>query len=194
MHIRWRGGRRHTKSHDRRKPLRIGFVSADFRRHPVGFFVAPVMASRPREGFEFVCYSDVAAPDALTAQLAADADLWRSVDVLDDEALAALIRQDKIDILVDLAGHTRGNRLLTFARKPAPIQVDLGRVSRYYRHACHGLPDFRPLANSSGGGTMVGGEVSFHAGRLCVLRCAGSMPRPCQDCLPRGAGTSPLAV
>jgi predicted O-linked N-acetylglucosamine transferase (SPINDLY family) len=113
----------HTNSRDPARPLRIGLVSPDFRAHPVGFFVAPVLVSRLRRGFEFVCYSDVAVPDDMTERLAWGADLWRSTWQMDDQALAESIRADGIDILVDLAGHTRNNRLPVFARKPAPIQI-----------------------------------------------------------------------
>jgi protein O-GlcNAc transferase len=117
------GIRPHSNSRDPGRPLRIGFVSPDFRAHPVGFFIAPVLASRLRQGFQLICYSDVTAADGMTQRLAYGADLWRSIAASDDEAVAELIRQDDIDILVDLAGHTRGNRLLLFARKPAPLQV-----------------------------------------------------------------------
>jgi predicted O-linked N-acetylglucosamine transferase (SPINDLY family) len=113
----------HTNSPDPLRPLRIGLVSPDFRAHPVGFFVAPVLASRLRQGFEFVCYSDVAVPDNMTERLAWGADLWRAACQMDDQVLAESIRADGIDILVDLAGHTRSNRLPVFARKPAPIQI-----------------------------------------------------------------------
>jgi predicted O-linked N-acetylglucosamine transferase (SPINDLY family) len=112
-----------ANSPDPDRPLRIGLVSPDFRCHPVGFFVAPVLESRRREGFALICYSDVAVADSMTQHLAWGADLWRSTWQMDDQALAASIRGDKIDILVDLAGHTRNNRLLVFARKPAPIQI-----------------------------------------------------------------------
>ena len=113
----------HPNLRDPQRPLRIGLVSPDFRLHPVGFFLAPVLACRLRKGFEFFCYSDVAAPDVMTERLRWGAHVWRSTGGADDASLAEIIRADGIDILVDLAGHTRGNRLLTFARKPAPIQV-----------------------------------------------------------------------
>ncbi len=103
--------------------LRIGYVSADFREHPVAYFLEPILACHDHERVEVFCYADVLQPDATTARLQAHADVWRSLVGLSDAQAAAVIRQDDIDILVDLAGHTGGNRLLVFARKPAPIQA-----------------------------------------------------------------------
>ena len=117
------GSRPHSNSRDPERPLRIGLVSSDFRRHPVGFFVAPLIESRRPQDFQLICYSDVDLPDPLTERLAAGADLWRPTSTSADEDLAELIRQDRIDILVDLSGHTRGNRLPVFARKSAPVQI-----------------------------------------------------------------------
>jgi predicted O-linked N-acetylglucosamine transferase (SPINDLY family) len=103
--------------------LRIGYVSPDFREHPVASFLEPILACHDHSLVEIFCYADVAQPDATTRRLEAYADTWRSLVGLSDAHAAAVIRQDDIDILVDLAGHTGGNRLLTFARKPAPVQV-----------------------------------------------------------------------
>ena len=69
------------------------------------------------------CYSDVLTPDDVTARLKGAVEGWRDTGAVNDERLAAMVREDRIDILVDLAGHIGGNRLLVFARKPAPIQV-----------------------------------------------------------------------
>lgn len=106
---------------DRR--LRVGYVSPDFRRHSVAFFLAPFLSARDAAAVEVFCYSDVAAPDAVTETLRAQADHWRQVHGWSDQALAARIAEDRIDILVDLAGHTQGNRLGLFAARAAPIQV-----------------------------------------------------------------------
>jgi predicted O-linked N-acetylglucosamine transferase (SPINDLY family) len=103
--------------------LRIGYVSADFREHPVAYFLEPILAYHDHERVEVFCYADVPDPDTTTARLRAHADVWRSLVGLSDSQAASVIRQDDIDILVDLAGHTGGNRLLVFARKPAPIQA-----------------------------------------------------------------------
>jgi predicted O-linked N-acetylglucosamine transferase (SPINDLY family) len=106
---------------DRR--LRIGYVSPDFREHPVGRFLLPLLAEHDHQNFEIFCYAQVHAPDALTGQLRAHANHWHSLTGLSDEQAAALIRNHQIDILVDLSGHTAHHRLLVFARKPAPVQV-----------------------------------------------------------------------
>lgn len=110
---------------DRRpqRRLRIGYVSPDFRQHSVAYFLKPLLTEHDREMFEVFCYADVMRPDSMTARLQELADRWINTAKLSDEALTRQIVGDKIDILVDLAGHTGHNRLLVFARKPAPIQV-----------------------------------------------------------------------
>jgi predicted O-linked N-acetylglucosamine transferase (SPINDLY family) len=113
----------HLVRSEAQRRLRIGYVSGDFRDHPVAYFFEPILASHDHQRFEIVCYADVHNPDITTQRLQEYADRWRSLVGLSDEQAAALIRQDQIDILVDLAGHTGGNRLLVFARKPAPVQA-----------------------------------------------------------------------
>lgn len=104
-------------------PLRVGYVSPDFRTHSVSYFFEPLLTHHDPARIKTFCYADVAKPDATTDRLRALARHWRFTNKLSDERLAAAIRADDIDILVDLAGHTAGNRLLTFARRPAPVQV-----------------------------------------------------------------------
>jgi len=108
-------------SPDRR--LRVGYVSCDFNEHPVGRFLLPLLAHHDHAQFEVFCYSDTRRCDAITERLSACADTWRSTIGLSDERLALLVCEDRIDILVDLTMHASGSRLLTFARKPAPVQV-----------------------------------------------------------------------
>lgn len=103
--------------------LRIGYLSPDFRAHSVAYFIEPVLWSHHKGGFEIFCYSDIEAPDLITGRIRCLADHWREIARLTDAQIADLIRNDGIDILVDLTGHTERNRLLVFARKPAPIQV-----------------------------------------------------------------------
>ncbi len=106
---------------DRR--LRVGYVSPDFRDHAVSNFVEPLFAAHDRDGFELFGYAHVAIPDNTTERIRAGMDAWRETVGMTHAELAARIRADKIDILVDLAGHTASNRLLTFAERPAPVQV-----------------------------------------------------------------------
>jgi predicted O-linked N-acetylglucosamine transferase (SPINDLY family) len=108
---------------DRR--LRVGFLSPDFRDHPVGQSLLPLFSHHDRRQSEVVCYSDVRVPDRITGQIKALVDHWRNIVGLDDSQVADRIRTDGIDILVDLSLHTANNRLLVFARKPAPVQVTM---------------------------------------------------------------------
>ncbi len=103
--------------------LRIGYVSPDFRRHPVGHFLLPLLAAHDRSAFEIFCYAQVPVPDAITEKLRAHAAHWRNLTGLSAARAAECIREDRIDILVDLSGHTAHHRLDVFACKPAPIQV-----------------------------------------------------------------------
>jgi protein O-GlcNAc transferase len=102
--------------------LRIGYVSADFRTHAVTIFLENVFAAHDHSAIEVICYSNTRNEDETTARIKGLVDKWRSIVALDDGAAAALIRADRIDILVDLSGHTEGERLALFALKPAPIQ------------------------------------------------------------------------
>ena len=115
----------HANRPDPERRLRIGYLSVEFREHLGAYFLTPLFEAADRGRFEIVCYSilpDTHA-DAYTARFKAQADGWRTVGRLDDDALADLIRTDGIDILVDLAGHSGLNRLPMLARRPAPVQV-----------------------------------------------------------------------
>jgi protein O-GlcNAc transferase len=106
---------------DRR--LRVGFVSSDFKRHPVAYFLLPLLVKHDRNATEIVLYAEVPAPDDMTKHLRSLADEWHDITALSDAQLAERVRTDRMDILIDLSGHTARHRLLTFARKPAPVQV-----------------------------------------------------------------------
>ncbi|HYD64559.1 tetratricopeptide repeat protein [Azospirillum sp.] len=112
-----------TRDRDPERRLRVGYVSPDFWRHSCAYFTLPLLSSHDRRQVEVVCYSDVKRPDTFTQAIRANADLWRETFGVKDAALADLIRADGIDILVDLNGHFADSRILTFARKPAPVQV-----------------------------------------------------------------------
>ncbi len=113
----------HTNRRDPERRLKVGYVSADFRLHSVAFFMEPLLAHHDKRAVEVYCYYNHTLQDAVNERLQAHADHWIPCKDLSDAELAARIQADGIDILVDLTGHTRGNRLLVFARKPAPVQV-----------------------------------------------------------------------
>jgi predicted O-linked N-acetylglucosamine transferase (SPINDLY family)/predicted SAM-dependent methyltransferase len=110
---------------DRRpgRRLNIGYLSPNFHRHSVASFFEPLLAAHDRTHFRVYCYSSVERPDEVTARLRGLSDAWRDLRGTTGDAAARLIREDRIDILVDLAGHTGGGRPLVFARKPAPVQI-----------------------------------------------------------------------
>ncbi|MBW2411981.1 MAG: tetratricopeptide repeat protein [Deltaproteobacteria bacterium] len=120
----------HTNSRNPNRRLKIGYVSADFRRHPVGFFLLPLLKEHDQDRFEVYCYSDIKQSDELTDQIKSVANHWIPTLGLSDADVAQRIFSDQIDILIDLAGHTAHNRLPVFARKPAPLQINwLGYVN-----------------------------------------------------------------
>jgi protein O-GlcNAc transferase len=114
-----------THANDRKpdRRLRIGYVSPNFRLHPIGRFLLPLFAHHDKSQVEVFAYSQSPVVDEVTEQLRLRADCWRNIVGLADADAADLIRNDKIDILVDLTMHMAYNRLLIFTRKPAPVQV-----------------------------------------------------------------------
>jgi protein O-GlcNAc transferase len=131
-HLSWRN--RHARAlprataHRRRDPaaaqrLNVGYVSPDFMRSPLASHIEPVLAAHDRRKFNVFCYSSGGHEDEVTRRLRGLCEQWRDISHFPDEHAADRIRADGIDILVDLAGHTGGGRLLLFGRKPAPIQV-----------------------------------------------------------------------
>jgi protein O-GlcNAc transferase len=117
-----------TRSHDNdRDPdrrLRIGFVSTDLRDHPVAFFLEDLIANLDANQVEVFAYYAGPRPDAVTQRFMRLVPNWRNIAQVDDSRAAEMIREDRIDILVDLSGHTAGSRLLIFTHKPAPIQIN----------------------------------------------------------------------
>ena len=114
----------HANVREPGRRLKVAYVSPDLRAHACAFFVEPLLRHHDRAVVEVYAYAEVAQPDAVTARLRALTDVWRSTVGLSDAQVAALIRADGIDVLVDLAGHTANGRLLALARKPAPVQVE----------------------------------------------------------------------
>jgi predicted O-linked N-acetylglucosamine transferase (SPINDLY family) len=160
---------------DQRVPgerLRVGYVSSDFRQHSVSHFIEPVLEHHNHDQFEIFCYENQHIADGVTAAQELRADHWRSIINLPDDAVAQRIRADKIDILVDLNGHTSGNRLLVFARKPAPIQVTwLG----YPNTTGLSAMDYRI---TDGLADPIGMTEGFHAEKLIRLPECFSVYRP----------------
>jgi predicted O-linked N-acetylglucosamine transferase (SPINDLY family) len=116
--------RPHTNDKNPERPLKVGYVSPDFRAHPIFQFLMPLLAHHDRSSFEIYLYSSVDRPDLATEQYRSWAGArFRDIRYLDDVAAAELVRQDRIDILVDLALHSAGGRLRLFACKPAPVQI-----------------------------------------------------------------------
>jgi protein O-GlcNAc transferase len=115
--------RPHENDPDPHRRLRIGYVSPDFCGHPVGRFLLPLLANHDHDQFQIVCYSAVPMPDGYTPRFQRHADVWRDIRALSNDEAADLVRTDRIDILIDLAMHTANNRILLFARKPAPVQA-----------------------------------------------------------------------
>ncbi|WP_424894957.1 tetratricopeptide repeat protein [Tepidimonas sp. HKU79] len=125
-HIQKRVGAPYTDWPNRRDPdkrLKVGFVSGDFRRHPVAYFTVGLFAHLPREAVEVYAYHNHTASDDMTARIQNAVDHWRVIAEFSTEAACELIRSDGIDVLIDLSGHTGYHRLDVFAKKPAPVQV-----------------------------------------------------------------------
>jgi protein O-GlcNAc transferase len=113
----------HVNDPSPERRLRIGYLSPDLGRHPVGYFMLPLLEAHDHTNFEIFCYYSRNVVDSISERCQASADVWRPIYSSTDEQAAQLIRQDRIDILVDLTMHLANNRLLVFARKPAPVQV-----------------------------------------------------------------------
>jgi protein O-GlcNAc transferase len=113
----------HSNDRDPDRQLRIGYISPDFRNHPVAVFFEPLLMHHDRKRFHITCYAEVETPDVITESFQARSDLWRNTVGQSHEQVAERIRADGIDILIDLAGHSVDNRLPVLARKPAPIQI-----------------------------------------------------------------------
>jgi len=164
--------RPHENDRDPERGLRVGFVSGDLRAHPIAYFIEPVWQAMHEGRHQVIAYANMRAEDEVSERLRALTDSWVRVERLDDEAFAERIRRDRIDILVDLSGHTTLNRLTVFARKPAPIQVTwLGYP------ATTGLKsiDYRFSRGLQEGGDAVD---RFFCEKLVRLRSRGFQPEP----------------
>jgi protein O-GlcNAc transferase len=115
--------RAHSNDRSQTRPLRVGFVSPDLRMHSVAYFLLPLLEASDKKTFHATCYATTNTTDAVMDRLRVASDAWCSLVGLSDDAAAQRIRDDRIDVLVDLSGHGANNRLLMFARKPAPVQA-----------------------------------------------------------------------
>lgn len=131
QHIRWAKQIEKNSSYQRQlytkktgnSILKVGYVSPDFRDHSIAYFIEGILRFSDKNKVNNYCYSDVINSDKMTEKLKKHTDNWRDVSNLDDQMLADLIQHDGIDILIDLCGHTSGNRLPMFSLKPAPVQL-----------------------------------------------------------------------
>lgn len=115
--------RPHANDRDPDRRLRVGYMSGNFRHQAGTYAFGGVLMNHDPQAFEVFCYSDTTLPDDVTELLRGRAHVWRDVVGRPDAEVAELVRADRIDVLVDTAGHMGGHRLLVFARKPAPVQV-----------------------------------------------------------------------
>lgn len=113
----------HRNQPEPERRLRIGYNSYNFCDHAVGWFLEPLLANHDHRAFDIYCYANCNTQDRMQQRMRGHADHWRCLEGLSDEAAAELIRQDEIDILLDLSGHSGGNRIMIFAHKPAPVQA-----------------------------------------------------------------------
>ncbi len=113
----------HDNNPDPHRKLRIGYISPDFRMHSIAYFFAPLLERHDSNVVEVYGYADVAKPDKFTEYLKKQFYHYRNISRLGDEQIIEIIEKDKIDILVDLAGHTTDGRFAVLAYKPAPILV-----------------------------------------------------------------------
>lgn len=117
-------GKPHTNSRDPDRRLRLGYLSPDFRAHSVAYFFEALLEKHDRARFEIALYSDTARTDAVTRSMRAAADIWVETGGMTDQAFVQRLSDDRIDILINLGGHTSGNRLPVCAQKPAPVQIE----------------------------------------------------------------------
>lgn len=144
----------HTNDPDSHRPIRIGYISPDFREHSVANFFEPILNAHDRKNFNIFGYGNVEKTDNVTERFISAFDHYTDIFTADDSKVFQMIRQDKIDILIDLAGHTHNNRLSLFALKPAPIAITylgypdttgLQAIDYRITDPLADLPEYQPL-------------------------------------------------
>ena len=163
----------HANERSPERKLRIGYVSGDFGRHVVSHFFIPLLNHHDRKLVEVFCYANVKYPDEVTDRIKRSCDVWRNIVGLTDESVAQMVHTDGIDILVDLSGHTAGNRLLVFAQAGAD-PGDLSRLPQHHGDEGDRLPIHGCLGRSAGyDRPSERGEALAVAGVRLVLSAAG---------------------
>jgi protein O-GlcNAc transferase len=158
-----------------RSKIRVGYVSADFREHAIVRFLLPVLEGHDRSSFDIYCYANQGESDAVTGSIRRLPLTWRDIYGLDDHQAATLIASDDIDVLIDVSGHTRGNRLGVFALRPARVQMSwLG----YLNSSGLDTIDFRITDSAM---DPIGVSEKFHREKLIRLDPAGWSYRPPSD-------------
>jgi predicted O-linked N-acetylglucosamine transferase (SPINDLY family) len=168
----------HANDRDPGRRIVLGYVSADFRRHSAATIFWPVLANHDKSRFEVICYSCSTIRDDITRNFENVADRFIDVSQSSDEELAARVHADKVDILIDLSGHSGGNRLRAFARKPAPVQV-----TAWGHGTGTGLPTIDYLFSDPV--TIPETARSLYAEKICDLPCVIMSALPPIE-LPRG--------
>jgi protein O-GlcNAc transferase len=166
--------------------LKIAYISPDFRLHPVGRFMLPLLSHHDKKKFEIFAYAAVRRPDAITAQLQPQCEHWQNTVAMSDADLADQIRRDRIDILVDLTQHMADSRLLVFARHPAPIQVTYlgtlgttGLTAIDYRLSDKFLdPPFTPFSPLSHSSHLLSSDAAYTEKTLRLPGCYWCYPPP----------------
>lgn len=171
------------------RKLRVGYISPDFRQHAVAYFFEPVLMAHDRDAFSIHLYANLVFEDEVSKRLRALADGWRGIAGMTDDQIVQTIRADRIDILVDLAGHSSDNRLLVLARRAAPVQMSyLGYPNTTGLRTCDYLitdPDLDPSGTTE----------LFHTEQLIRLPRTMHCYRPADSAPPvriRGGDSAPL--
>ncbi len=116
----------HANNRDPERKIRVGYIATEFKQHAAGLHILPLLEKHDRTQFEIYCYVDVNRPDFFTYRIRQCTDKWQTTHGKTMDEIAAMVREDQIDILIDLNQHMGGNILAVYARKPAPIQISIG--------------------------------------------------------------------
>ena len=173
-----------ARATDAERRLRIGYVSGDLHSHPVALFLQPLLERHDRAGFEICCYGTSTRADDFTRRVAAHADLWRDAASASEAQLAETIHADRVDILVDLSGHSGIARLGAFALQPGAGAGGMARLSQHYRPDAHRLPHHRRGQRPARGRAAAYREAAAAAAQPVVLPALRAGPGGPRAALP----------